>query len=360
MLTKVLRVRYGLVLAITTLSLIVIAPFLGVTDSASQAQIPNHVQVDYWEPDPNSWPQDDVITCPPQICDRQDLIGGGTAHSPVLNVLPPNAVSSSRFVTVPGASSDPADIVQLVNDAVSVWERAFDPASFPQLTIHVGWTNFGVNSFSYANGTLQTVPGNPDDLGSIAGDVIGLHICGTPIAIDLNVPPQLDGYCDPSILNEATILFNSQKILAGGAGLQQEIKLLLDLDPFNSSGIYGPLSDIQRGGNKLEVDALGAPYVIDLFTVALHEVGHALGFSQVNEAVRELLDQDPYDDLDSAHIPSQNPAVLNQYLGLNMRVCPTEFDVATIKDFGSYVPGATEYNIISDDPCRNEPTRSYP
>lgn len=287
-------------------------------------------------------------------CDGQPLNGSSLATAKKLTILDYNSVDPDLFVTgVTGASSDPADVVQLVDNAISVWESAFAPGSLPNLTLDVGWADFNAVNVSQGNGTLFVAASNlnriddfrfdddkediSDLSAAIAGDVMGLHICGAPA----QSPPQSND-CSQTNPGEATILFNSAMLMDKASG--RPIKIFLDTNPFNSSA-FGPINQlgINGIGNVFRVGrsaSFSEPFVVDLFTVALHEVGHALGFSQVNGLPP------------TAHISKLDlPDVLSEYLPFSTRKCPSRTDIEVVKSVGSYVPNSPPYAVINPDPC---------
>ncbi len=351
MFVTILRVRYRLLIVATALILAFVSVFLDV--GSSFATQPRNFQVmRAARPQP---PHDAIIGCPPRTCGPQRLANGSALLSSPLTIRDPQTVSNSRFVTVQGASSNADDIVQLVDDAVSVWEKAFEPASFPNITIHVGWADFGIGGLSDQNGSLAPDPDYPESF-MVPSDAIGLHICGAPISSNQSPDPYVDSSgngCRPAALDEVTVLFNSEPLSFDYSGQQGDIKLLLDSNPFNAL-IWDNLQTIPLKGSRLEL----TPDVVDLFTVALHEVGHVLGFSEINPAVEDLINQGPL--FDAAHIPAEKPSVMAEYLAMNTRKCPTPDDVELIHAFGSYVPEASGYAPSSLTPCQESPARYVP
>jgi hypothetical protein len=257
-----------------------------------------------------------------------------------------------QFVTdIPGASSDPKDIVQLVEDAITVWRAAFK--EIPDIDLDVGWADFGVlkkinQSFlsgSLVGGIQQPCDGPndqalglpvPTELPAVAGDILGLHICGSGID-DITPLP-----CIGSEAKKATILFNSEllKMQQPDQGLAN-VKLFLDTNPFESSA-FGPIANLGKPERRLTRSFdFSDPYVVDLFTVALHEVGHALGYSEGNK-------------VSPAHIGDlEIPDVLNPYLSFSTRKCPSRADVQGLIAVGPPIPLASSsgYQLVSEDPC---------
>ncbi|MEO0687250.1 MAG: hypothetical protein AAFY76_19920, partial [Cyanobacteria bacterium J06649_11] len=84
-------------------------------------------------------------------CDRQALNDNTLSHREILELQPYDAIDPDIFVDMEGASSNPADIQQLVDRAIDVWEAAFTEDSVQDMTVHVGSANFGVLSNANSN-----------------------------------------------------------------------------------------------------------------------------------------------------------------------------------------------------------------
>lgn len=294
---------------------------------------------------------------PPQCirpwCSPQSLPNGNPAISNPLDT----DFQPQQFVTdVTGASSDPEDIVQLVDDAVTVWRAAFK--DIPEdLNLEVGWANFGVlkriDSAVLSGNLVGGVQKDCDDedvqelglpapteLPSVSGGIVGVHICGSggqDAAIESEEFP-----CKNS--KDATILFNSEPLQIKEPGKKAApVKLFLDTTPFQSSA-FGPIETVGSPSRRLKRSfEFSDPYVVDLFTVALHEVGHALGYAEGNGATSEHIGE-----LDI-------PDVLSPYIPFATRKCPSRRDVEGLLAVGPTIPiaGLAEYSVISYDPCGN-------
>ncbi len=298
-------------------------------------------------------------------CDPQIIEGVGTLNQKTLTVQDMRSAQPS-LLEGKGASTNPADVVALVNNAITVWESAFDDASLPNLKVTVGWANFGVANQTHTDGVLagSLVGGiktaNEDDskalkkLGksattdfpSVEDEALALHICGAP-------GKPASSTCSEADRTEATILFNSdllsiRQIDEAGQSKEVPIKFFLDTDPFDSA-VFGSLEEIAASSDRVQqssklLSKLPDAYVVDLFTVALHEVGHAMGYSRVNQQVKGVPT--------SAHIGNTDmPDVLSPYAPFSTRKCPSVRDVTELAAVGSYMPGAQPYQLVSDNPC---------
>ncbi|EDX86658.1 hypothetical protein S7335_4363 [Synechococcus sp. PCC 7335] len=266
---------------------------------------------------------------------------------------------------IEGASVNPDDIVELVTSAVMVWESAFDSSTIPPFEITVDWADFDADNQTPINsilagslvGGIKTIGENDfqalRELGrtpstefpAVEDEALAVHICGS-----LSKP-------DPSVCSEAdrtqsTILFNSNLLSVHQVDETSQsknvpVKLFLDSDPLNSA-VFGPIEEISTSSPRVKrspklLEELPEAYVIDLFTVALHEVGHAMGYSQANERIENVL---------ASHIGKTDmPDVLSPYAPFATRKCPSVQEVKALAEVGSYAVGAQPYQILSDNPC---------
>ncbi len=300
-------------------------------------------------------PDDEFHTCVFPPCRAQRL---GNGEAAIVNPLITNFdfANPNQFVTnISGASSDPKDIVQLVDDAVTVWRYAFQ--DIPNINLNVGWANFGVlkkinREFLSGNliGGIQKdcedddpslgFP-SPTELPAVSGEIIGIHICGAQVE-DLENSSQKQSPCTGEEAKEATILFNSELLRIREQGKKPaNVKLFLDTEPFRSSA-FGPIETVGNPGLRLKRSfEFSDPYVVDLFTVALHEVGHALGYSEAN-------------GVSPGHIGTLGiPDVLSPYIPFSTRKCPSEADIRGLIAAGPSIPipGSSGYRAVSGDPC---------
>lgn len=298
------------------LLLVLIVTSLGVGQSPAQAMI----NLPPPPPPPNDWP----IPCNPPYCTPQSLSQGNGGSEGGLLKVDFNSVTPEQFVTdVEGASSDPMDILQLVEDAITVWEGAFKEKSLPTMTIYSGWADFGA-------------------LEKATSEAIALHICGAPYDPAGDPPSEK---CAEADRHEATILFNSKALKVQEPEKAGNVKFFLDTNPFNSSA-FGPLQGLGTRGDRVAQSAeFSDPYVVDLFTVALHEVGHALGYVEFNGV-------SPADIADG-----DIRGVLGPYVSYSTRKCPSATDIQSVVSVGSYVPDAPEYVLADLDPCGSMPLK---
>ncbi len=299
-------------------------------------------------------------------CDPQIIEGVGTINKKTLIVQDLQSVKPNLLTGVKGASSNPADIVDLVNDAISVWESAYDDSTISKFKVSVGWADFGVAEQTHTSGVLAgSLIGGVKTIGkdeakvfkklgesastdfpAVEDEVLALHICGAPGKPESSV-------CSEDDRKESTILFNSSllsvhQIDETGQSKDVPVKLFLDSDPFNSS-VFGSIDATASASNRTKqssklLNELPDAYVVDLFTVALHEVGHAMGYSRVNQQLKGVPT--------SSHIGTTDmPDVLSPYAPFSTRKCPSVRDVTEVAAVGSYIPDAKPYQLVSDNPC---------
>ena len=172
------------------------------------------------------------------------------------------------------------DIVQIAAD---IWQTALP--ELPKYNIGVGWSDFQLDKSiianPYSNCFLTSSNGTSIDLAAI-------YIHG-----DNNFPKAEQKIAGAEDL-DGIILFNNQKDLRLPNG--GRILYYLDSNPLNSK-MFGRLENFTErqkndlnygrskfGDNKLfsRIGAEENDLVIDVFSVALHEIQHALGLTRVN------------------------------------------------------------------------------
>lgn len=307
---------------------------------------------------PKALPNGSPATCNPPNCGPQGL---GNGKSAVVNPLTVDfgfANLDQLFVSktdIDSASSNPEDIVQLVDDAVTVWRSAFQ--DIPDIDLQVGWANFGVldsiNSKFLSGNLVGGIQKDcedddlnrgslvPTELPAVSGDIIGLHISGTRSGKLTKYFQDQEPYSGDEA-QASIILFNSELLKIREPGKPaNSVKLFLDTDPFGSSA-FDSIDTIGNPGHRLKRSfEFSDPYVVDLFTVALHEVGHALGYSEANGVL-------------PGHIGKLDiPDVLSPYIPFATRKCPSTADIKGLVAAGPPIPisGSAGYKAVSDDPC---------
>lgn len=257
-------------------------------------------------------------TCQPVM-----LEGAETTKQGILRIQDPKLAQDNLVIGIDGASDNPDDIVNLVDSAFKVWASALDSSTLALPEVSVGWAEFS----------------------AVEDEALAVHICGAPDKPDPKV-------CSETDRTKSTILFNTSLLSVrqvdseSGESKDVLVKLFLDSDPLNSS-VFGPIEEIANSSSRVErspilLEKVPDAYVVDLFTVALHEVGHALGYSTANEQIKGVPD---------SHTGLDTPDVMSLYVPFNTRKCPSVQDVEVIAKVGSYAPEAHPYRLVSDNPC---------
>ena len=294
----------------------------------------------YWPPGYGPPPECDHPICTPTM-----LEGAKTTEQGVLYIQSAESAQPNLVTGIEGASDNPADIVNLVDSALKVWRSAFNSETLPPLEVAVAWAEFS----------------------EVEDQALAVHICGLPDKLDPRV-------CSETDRTKSTIVFNSNllnvpEVDENGESKNIPVKLFLDSDPLNSS-VFGPVEEITDSSSRVRrspvlLEKVSDAYVVDLFTVALHEVGHAMGYAPVNEPIRGATDS-YYDELDTLgikQIENENilayhlgeldgPDVMSLYVPFATRECPSNRDVGVVAKVGPYVPDTKPYQLISVNPCQ--------
>ncbi len=300
-----------------------------------------------------------VIPCKPPECEPQVLGNGRPAIADNLTVDFGFSHSNQFATDILGASSNPEDIVQLVDDAVTVWRSAFE--DIPNIKLYVGWADFGISKVLQESTGREVLTGNLvggvqkgceadnldvglpplTELPDASGDIIGLYISGDRSSDFVDYRREQLPQSEKKA-KEATILFNSELLKIQEPGKPaSNIKLFLDTDPFSSSA-FGPIETLGTPDHRMERSfEFSDPFVVDLFTVALHEVGHALGYSEANGVF-------------PGHIGKLDiPDVLSPYIPFATRKCPSQRDIEGLVKAGPpiLISGSGGYRQVSEGLC---------
>ena len=213
-------------------------------------------------------------------------------------------ISSMPPSTVIGSG----DLLNITQTAFDVWLTAFPELENVDINIGVGWADFMI-----APNKIQTERTDPIpptlSFDEASPDGILTDLAAFYVHADENFPDAKKSIPDSNL--DGLILFNSQENLEVKKEIGSEpgrVLYYLDPDPLSSS-IFGSVANenyIERQKNGInygrskfvtsEEDpfaSLGAnpnDLVIDVFSVALHELQHALGLTRVNpNAVDKLV-----------------------------------------------------------------------
>jgi hypothetical protein len=319
------------------------------------------------------------------------------------NLVLPNGIFNIRGdLKVSGTDSLPnptntigtGNLLDVVQSAADVWDTAFP--DLPDINIGVGWADFGEAFIAPSS------VGSFDNLNEIEIDgIVAFYIPAEQYPEDLSVFP--DNFTVGSFPSDGLILFNSQLQTARISGRPggRPIQLFLDGDltpdslgnyPNNDSA-FGPLDQFERSrtdrdfGLQLGPEAINVErssfgnfstdaFVIDLFTVALHELQHGFGLTRANPVATNKINNgiltagdfqipttfieedddvhislslpDPSDP--SRSIPLRTP-VADAFVNSSERKCPTGVDIVATAE----VAGQTNFDL---NPCKTLVTQT--